>query len=106
MASTEAFVLYVCEQIREVGYIRYRKMFGSYMVYVNDKPILLVCDDVVFVKMLPEIETLMHDAEIGKPYNGAKDHYILDIDDGDLAVNVITILEPITAVPRPKKKKI
>ena len=105
MASSEAFVLYVCEQIRNVGYVRYRKMFGSYMVYVNDKPILLVCDDVVFVKMLPEIEPLMHDAEIGKPYDGAKDHYILDIDDIDLAASVIHILEPITAIPKPKKKK-
>ncbi|MGN0560765.1 MAG: hypothetical protein ACI4K8_06895 [Candidatus Fimenecus sp.] len=25
-------------------------MFGEYMVYVNDKPILMVCDNTVFVK--------------------------------------------------------
>ena len=52
-------------------------MFGEYMVYVNDKPVLLVCDNTVYVKKLPEIEELMSGAECGVPYDSAKEHYIL-----------------------------
>lgn len=56
-------------------------MFGEYMVYVNDKPVLLVCDNTVYVKKLPEIEELMSGTECGVPYDSAKEHYILDIED-------------------------
>jgi TfoX/Sxy family transcriptional regulator of competence genes len=80
-------------------------MFGEYMVYVNDKPILLVCDDMVFVKMRDEISNIMQGAEIGSPYKGAKQHYILDIDNRDLSQKVVGILEPITLLPKPRKKK-
>ncbi|MFR2154639.1 MAG: hypothetical protein ACLS48_08380 [[Eubacterium] siraeum] len=59
-------------------------MFGEYMVYVNDKPVLLVCDNTVYVKKLPEIEELMSGAECGVPYDSAKEHYILDIEDRSL----------------------
>ena len=59
MATSVDYVEFVCEQIREFGEIRYRKMFGEYMVYLQDRPILLVCDNTVFVKELPELEILM-----------------------------------------------
>ena len=52
MATSVEFIEYVCEQIRGVGEVRHKKMFGEYMVYVNDKPVLLVCNDTVFVKPL------------------------------------------------------
>ncbi|MDR0854024.1 MAG: TfoX/Sxy family protein [Clostridiales Family XIII bacterium] len=105
MATDIDFIEFVCEQIRGIGEIRYRKMFGEYMVYVNDKPILLVCDNTVFVKILPEIEELMKEADRGYPYDGAKEHYVLDIDDAEFSKQIIGILEPITPVPKPRKKK-
>lgn len=104
MSSTLEFIEFVCEQIRGDHAVRYRKMFGDYMVYVNDKPVLLVCDDCVYVKKLPQIESLMADAECGVPYDGAKEHYILDVEDVEHANEVIKILEEITPVPRKKKK--
>ena len=82
-----------------------KKMFGEYMVYVNDKPILLVCDNTVYVKTLPCLDGLMAAAEKGCPYEGAKEHYILDIDDRELACTVVAALEPVIPVPKPKKKK-
>ena len=106
MATTADFIEYVCEQIRGVGLVRSRKMFGEYMVYVNDKPILLVCDNIVYVKMLDCIAAQMENADKGFPYTGAKEHYILDIDDAEFAKEIVRILEPVTAIPKPKKKKI
>lgn len=105
MATTIDFIEYVCEQIAGIGEIRHRKMFGEYMVYVNDKPILLVCDNTVFVKQLDCISIKMHDAQKGTPYNGAKEHYILDIDNADFSREVVLALESVTSIPKPKKKK-
>lgn len=105
MATTVDFVEYVREQINGVGIVRYRKMFGDYMVYVNEKPILLVCDNTVFVKILDCISEKMKDAAKGFPYTGAKEHYILDIDDSEFSKEVITLLEPVIPIPKPKKKK-
>ena len=105
MSSSVDFIEYVVEQIAGTGDIRYRKMFGEYMVYVNDKPILLVCDDTVFVKMRDEIAEEMSGADIGNPYDGAKPHYILDIDDQALSRDIVSILEPITPIPKLKNPK-
>ncbi len=105
MASSLDFIEYVCEQISGVGVVRYRKMFGEYMVYVNDKPILLICDNMVFVKILDCISDQMKEAEKGFPYDGAKEHYVLDIDNAEFSKEIITLLEPYISIPKPKKKK-
>ena len=105
MATTKDYIEYVCERLHGAGGLHYRKMFGEYMVYVNDKPVLLVCDNTVFVKIVPELAALMADAERVLPYEGAKEHYILDIDDTDLARQVVAVLEAVTPLPKPKKKK-
>lgn len=105
MATTVDFIEYVCGQIEGAGVVRNKKMFGEYMVYVNNKPILLVCDNTVFVKILPCLDELMSGTEKGYPYNGAKEHYILDIDNADFAREVVAVLEPVTSLPKPRKKK-
>jgi len=105
MGTTTDFIEYVCEQISGVGAVRYKKMFGEYMVYVNEKPILLVCDNMVFVKILDCISEKMKEAERGFPYDRAKEHYILDIDNSEFSKEVIALLEPVIPIPKPKKKK-
>jgi len=105
MATTREYVEFVCEQIRGTGFVRYRKMFGEYMVYVNEKPLLLVCNNLVFVKKLDALADAMREAETGLPYEGAKEHYLLDIDDAEKCGAVVRILERLTPLPRPKKPK-
>lgn len=105
MAASLEYIEFVCEQIKGTGDVRFKKMFGEYMVYVNNKPLLLVCDDTVYVKKSDALGELMRNAPLGMPYNGAKEHYILDIDDEKLTRSVIGVLEAITPVPAPRKKK-
>jgi len=105
MATTNEYIEYVCEQIKGVGEIRYKKMFGEFMVYVNDKPIIIVCNNVPFVKQLDCIKNVMENAETGFPYKGAKEHYILDIDNSEFCKSVIIELEKVTPIPKSKKKK-
>lgn len=104
MATTLDYIEYVCEQIEGIGEIRYKKMFGEYTVYVNDKPVITVCDNNVFVKKLDCIEKMMKEAETGYPYKGAKEHYILDIDNKEFCKKVVTEIEKVTPVPKPRKK--
>lgn len=47
----------------------------------------------------------MKEAPTAIPYPGAKERYILDIENHQLAKEIISILEPITPLPKPKKKK-
>ncbi len=105
MATTQEYIEYVMQQIQGLGLTRYRKMFGEYMVYVDDKPILLVCDNIVYVKKLEVLDQHLKDADCGIPYRGAKEHYILDVDDRNLVENVAEVLIQVIPVPKPRKKK-
>lgn len=105
MASSVEFLNFVCEQISGIGSVRFRKMFGDGMVYLNDKPVILVCNDTAYVKKLDCIAGLMTDAETGIPYDGAKEHYILDIDNADFAKEIVLKIEAVTPLPKSKKRK-
>lgn len=105
MATQADYIEFVSEQIRTTGSIRYRKMFGEYMVYLNDKPLFLVCDNTVYVKMFEELKDLMSDASTGYPYSGARLHYILDIDNKEFTECVIERIEPLLTYPKPKRGK-
>lgn len=50
MATSADYLTFVLEQLSPLGGVRSRKMFGEYMVYFNEKPVLLVRDNTVFVK--------------------------------------------------------
>lgn len=63
MSCSLDFIEFVCQQIEAVGAIRYRKMFGDYMIYANEKPVIIACDNIAFVKQHKAIETLMAEAE-------------------------------------------
>ena len=62
MATTQEFADKVCRRMAPFGDVRRRKMFGEYLVYVNEKPVLALCDGRVFVKKLPQLAALMADA--------------------------------------------
>ncbi len=104
MATTLDFIRYAVEQLASFEHVRYQKMFGEYMIYVQEKPVLLVCDNSVFVKKIPEVAQLLKDADLGMPYTGAKEHYVLDIDDSELVRQVVTALVRALPAKAPKKK--
>lgn len=103
MATTAEYMEYVCGQLTGAGALRYRKMFGEYMLYVNDKPVLIVCDNTVYVKKLDCLAE--YGLAVGCPYEGAKEHCILDIDDGEKSREIVMKAEAATPPPRPKRKK-
>ena len=105
MATSKEYMDFVCEQIEGLGDISTKKMFGEYIVYLGGKPVLTVCDNTVFVKKLPELSELMAGADCGFPYEGAKEQYILDIENRELAEKLLPLVAELTPLLKPKKKK-
>lgn len=105
MACSEEFIDFIYSQIKDTGTVRAKKMFGDWMIYVDEKPIVIACDNICFVKMLPAVRDIMADALTGYPYDGAKPHYILDIEHREKAVEVIRALLPVIPYPKKREKK-
>lgn len=83
-----------------------RAMFGEYALYADGKVVALVCDDRLFVKIVPTSAELEGICELGPPYPGAKPHYI--VEEGQLSTlhNLPVILCGIAATrPAAKRRK-
>ena len=104
MACSTEFIESVCNILAPLGEVRSRKMMGDYLIYLNGKCVATACDNLLYVKMLPVLENLMASSEIGKPYDGAKDHYILDLYNPTLVRTVISTLWDQLPFPKSKKK--
>lgn len=105
MSTTPEFAGYICGQLEGLGAVRSRKMFGEYMIYLNDKPVLMVCDDVPYIKTLPCLAQLLDGVQTQPPYEGSKPHYILDPDDRDTLRQAAILAEEVTPVPKKKAPK-
>ena len=95
MSTSQGFIEFVLDQIDDNVFKRYKKMFGEYMVYINDKPILLVCDNTVYVKQLDCLKKYFPEENKGFPYQGAKEHYIVDVEDKEKGSDFSRLLSKI-----------
>lgn len=103
MSCSNEFINFIQDVLSDVGDVRAKKMFGDWMIYVDEKPVVLACDDMAYVKKLPEITDLMEEAECGVPYEGAREHYILEMEQQSHARDVVQKL--VEVIPTPKKRK-
>ena len=102
MACSQEFIEFVNNTLSSLGEVRLRKMMGDYIIYLNGKCVASACDNNLYVKMYTQLEELLKGAEIGKPYEGAKDHYILDETNPALIRKAISLIWDI--LPEPKRK--
>ena len=106
MPTTKDFVDYVLDQVgNDIGALFVKRMFGEYLIYINEKPLLFLFNDTVYVKLKPEIEELTQDYVRGEPFPGAKNWIVIDIDNSTMFQRIASILEKVTPVPIPKKRK-
>lgn len=104
MACTSEFIDFICDTLAPLGEVRFRKMMGDYVIYLNVKCVITACDNIAFVKKLPCIANLMADAETGYAYKGAKEEYILDFYDRHKTLKVISTLWEELPFPKSRKK--
>ncbi len=81
-------------------------MFGEYALYANGKVVALICDDQLFVKILPASHDLEKLCEKGSPYPGAKPHYLVEEEQLSKIEQLPSILLAVAkSLPAKKKKK-
>lgn len=124
MASSETFKDFVLGRLEQCAreYLNgafafsARKMFGEYCVYISEfgrlesqrskKVLFLLCDEQVFVKKYEALGEITSEYEgffaLGYTFEGAREHYILDIENLELLAKIVQSTLPYLPTPKPK----
>lgn len=78
MATQKETVEFILAKLGSPKRFAARPMFGEYALYADGKVVALVCDDILYVKILTASAALEELCEKGNPYPGAKEHYIVE----------------------------
>lgn len=107
MATSKEYIDYVLESLNHVEGISARKMFGDYGLYMFNRVMGFVCDDQVFLKVLPgSTRILGEDAPTGEAYKGSKPYYIIqDLEDEEKMSRLFRALYEDVPEPKPKKPR-
>ena len=104
MASSKEYLDFILEQLSELDDVSYRAMMGEYIIYYRGKVVGGIYDDRFLVKPTKSATTMMPNADMELPYDGAKE--MLLVDDVDNKEFLRELLEAMYAeLPAPKKKK-
>ena len=78
MATQKETMEFILDKLRDRGRFTARAMFGEYALYADGKVVGLVCDDLLYVKVVPASEALESQCEKGHPFPGARPHYVVE----------------------------
>jgi len=106
MATQKETVEFILEQLGHPKRFTVRAMFGEYALYCDGKVVALVCNDQLYVKIMPASAELEELCEKDEPYKGAKPYYLVEESSFSDIPHLSQILFAIAeALPLPKKKK-
>jgi len=105
MATQKETIEFILGKLRDRSRFSARAMFGEYALYADRKVVALVCDDLLYVKILPASQPLERLCDKGEPYPGAKLHYL--VEEGQLSTleNLPAMLGAVAASIPEKKTK-
>lgn len=104
MASSKEYLDYILEQLSELDEITYKAMMGEFIIYFRGKIVGGVYDDRFLVKPVKAATSMMPEAELELPYEGAKE--MLLVDNVENKKFLKELLERMyDELPAPKKKK-
>jgi TfoX/Sxy family transcriptional regulator of competence genes len=108
MATKADFIEYVREQLAGAGTVSYRRMFGEYAVYLDDKVVALVCDNQLFVKPTAGGRAFLGDVNEAPPYPGASMYFLVDdaLESPQEMAQLIRITARELPVPKPKARAV
>lgn len=104
MPSSKQYLEYVLEQLSDLDEISYRAMMGEYIIYYRAKIIGGIYDDRFLVKPVKSAMSMMPDARMELPYEGAKEMIL--VDDLENKVFLSELFEAMyDELPAPRKRK-
>ncbi len=107
MASDKDFVEFIVDQIRNVGEISYKKMFGEYAVYRDGKVVALICNNQLFIKPTEGGRAFIGTVVEALPYPTARLHFVIEdqFEDSEWISNLVRITADELPAPKPRKAK-
>ena len=104
MPSSEQYLEYVLEQLSDLDEISYRAMMGEYIIYYRGKIVGGIYDDRFLVKSVKSAMSMMSDASMELPYEGAKEMILVDDLENKAFLSEL-FDEMYDELPAPRKRK-
>ncbi len=109
MATRQSTIDALLDQLSGAGTVTTLKMFGEYCLYLDGKPVALVCRDHLYVKPTDDGRAYVPDVSQEPPFPGIRPYLLIPTDRADQWVYRETLcrLLRITfeALPPPKSRK-
>ncbi len=106
MSTQKETVEFILEKLGEPKHFSVRAMFGEYALYADGKVVALVCNDQLYVKILPASAELENICEKDEAYPGSKKFYVVEESELSRIKNLPDILLDIArSLPEKKVKK-
>ena len=104
MATEQKFVDFIIDQIGFPEQVTFKKMFGEYGLYFDNKLFGLVCDNKLFIKPTKSGREFIVDVVESSPYSGAKSSFLIEekLDNREWLQTLVKIT--VTELPEPKPK--
>lgn len=80
MSTQKETVEFILEKLAYQDRFSTRAMFGEYALYADGKVVALICNDQLYVKILPASKELEDVCEKDHPYPGARLYYLVEED--------------------------
>lgn len=107
MATSKTTADYILEQLGGLD-VSARRMFGDYCLYHKGKPIGLICDDMLFIKITQKGKEFVGDYyEEGFAYKGAKASMLIDdgrIEDREWLAELVKITHDNLPISKKRNK--
>lgn len=108
MATDKNTIDFLLDQLFCLGGASTKKMFGEYCLYLDGKPVALVCDDQLFLKPTNAGKAMLQQVIEGSPYPGAKPHLLITGDlweEREWLCELVRVSARELPLPKPKIKK-
>lgn len=105
MSSSEEYREYVLELLSGLEEVSYRKMMGEYVLYYRSKVVGGIYDDRFLLKVTPASERLLPEAPRAIPYEGAKEMFLVEVEDRDALRDVVDAMWEEVPAPKKRNKK-
>lgn len=104
MASSKEYLAFILDQLSGLDGISSRAMMGEYILYYHGKIAAYLCDDRLLVKPVPAAKSMLPNAPMESPYEGAKEMLLVEAVD-DRAFLETLFQAMFAQLPEPKQKK-
>lgn len=106
MATKKEYLEYILEQLADTEDITYRPMMGEYIIYYRGRIAGGLYDDRFLVKPTESARSMLPDAPMELPYEGAKEMLLVeDTDNRELLGRLLAAMYSELPEPKPRKRK-